>query len=279
MATKQTSLRTAKQAKRQTRAKDKKKASAIEAAKTKQLLGRRENDRTMMQDIANDGVVRTAARAHKKRKKKGQGTKEETLTNKQVMQTINEVIAAVIRAHAGVEVFCRLGNEKRFQITEVDQNIINTFDEHATRLTENIDVISSNIAAGRNPEDYMVIYVDFTNIVAIMVEQTIPDAVAMLEPQKEIIDAYAIEHNPDPTQLFGYMMGLHCERMGNVASQYATKITDLPPLDTSDLAKHNYTPDNPQPADPIIDEDAADADFAPVLTQEQLNADINAVKE
>lgn len=283
MATKQSSLRTAKQQKRQTRAKDKRKAATIQHAKAKTANTRQAEEKRMMSIIAEHGPIEAARRVYKQRKKKGTDDLEAApLTNKSIMQNINEVIVVLIRVHSGVEVFCRMAEEKRFEISPVQQELINLLDEQIVRLNENINVIATNIEGGREPDDYKIIFVDYTHGVAQMTEQTIPAVVDMLEAQKEIIDQYSIEHcghNP----MFPFMADLHAQRMMRVVPLYARPVTSQPDLDTSDLVQHSYTPANPMPSDPIIDEDAVDAVFsdadAPVLQEAQLNADLDAVKE
>lgn len=283
MATKQTSLRAAKQAKRQTRAKDKRKIAAIQYAKVKTANTREAEEKRMMAVIAELGPVEAARRIYKHRKKKGtDDTETAPLTNKDIMQNINEVIVVLIRVHSGVEVFCRMAAEKRFEISAVQQELINLLDEQIVRVTENVNVISTNIEGGREPEDYQIIFIDYTHSVAQLTEQTIPAIVDMLESQKDIIDQYSVEHcghNP----MWPFMNDLHCARMNRVVPLYARKVTAQPDLDTSDLVQHDYTPDNPMPSDPIIDDDVSDAVFseanAPLLQEDQLNADLAAIKE
>lgn len=258
MATKQTSLRAAKQAKRKTRAKEKTKAAAIEIAKTKQLLGRRESEKTLMEMIAKDGPVAAAEYQHKfgKKKKSKTAGKPKDLTNKSVMENISHVIVAITKAHAGVSVFCSLADEKRFVITEEEQEIINDFDRIVVKITEDVDVISTHIEADQKPDDYMGIFVDYTHLVAQLYQDHFPIVVDMLKVHGPAMDLYYQEHRGG-REVFDYMMQLHCKRMETVVPMYATKLTNHPAIDTSGLVQHNYTPDNPQPMDPVLELDQA----------------------
>ena len=270
MATKQTSLRAAKQVKRKNRAKEKTKAAAIEIAKTKQLLGRRETEKSLMEMIAKDGPVAAAEYQHKfgKKKKVRTGGKPKELTNKAVMENISHVIVAITKAHAGVVVFCALADEKRFVISEEEQKIIDDFDNIVVKITEDVDVISTHIEADQKPDDYMGIFVDYTHLVAKLYQDHFPILVDMLKVHGPAMDLYYHEHRAG-VEVFDYMMQLHCKRMETVVPLYATKISNQPPIDTSGLVQHAYTPDNPQPMDPVLE-----LDQALLTTQPDLEKDV-----
>jgi hypothetical protein len=269
MATKQTSLRANKQAKRQKRSKQKQVGARKEEALGKKLIGRREMAKLMAETGSNESIADQAKRrlkSMKKRVRQGKMTQaeydkqtaiEEEITNTVVMQSINDVIPAVIRVHSGVELFCRLADEKRFEITAEEQTLINTTDELITKVTEDINAIVAFVDSGKTPEDYMGIFMNYTELLARLFDQTVPSVMAMLTPRQELIDTYAKEHNSNKEAgVFLYMQGLHCERMEKVFPLYHTQVSEAG--DAAELL-HTYTPANPMPSDPTIDEDISDA--------------------
>jgi hypothetical protein len=269
MATKQTSLRANKQAKRQKRAKQKQVHARKEEAFSKKIIGRREMAKLYSEQATDESIADQANRRLKQLKKKvrqGKMTKaqfdeatsmEDKLTNVIVMQNINDVIPAIIRVHSGVEVFCRLADEKRFEITPEEQALINRCDEQITKVTEDINAIVAFVDGKKEPEDYMDIFMHYTEMLARLFDGTIPDIMLMLTPRKPEIDGYADEHhNKETTPIFEYMRTLHCERMEKVFPLYHTQVSAEG--DAADVL-HSYTPENPMPSDPVIDADVADA--------------------
>lgn len=269
MATKQSSLRANKQAKRQKRAKQKQVAVRKEQATTKQLLGRRAMEKEVFGNVTDNDILQQAHRRLKQLKKKARQGKitqkefeqqlagEEEITNTVVMQNINDVIPALIRIHAGVEVFSRLVDEKRFEKTDEEVTRINTFDEQVTHITEDIGAIVTFVEAGKNPEDYMEIFMHYTELLARTFEVTVPALMLMLDAKKPEIDAYAEEHRTKELPVFDYMRGLHEERMRVVTPIYRTRTSPVEAI--VEEVQHSYTPDNPMPSDPIIDEDVTEA--------------------
>lgn len=272
MATKQTSLRANKQAKRQKRAKQKQVSARKEEAFGKKIIGRREMAKLYSEQATDESIADQAQRRLKQLKKKVRQGKmsqaqfdeltslDDKLTNVVVMQNINDVIPAMIRVHSGIEVFCRLADEKRFVISEEEQALINRCDEQITKVTEDINAIVAFVDAKKEPEDYMEIFMHYTELLARLFDNTIPDIMMMLTPRKPEIDGYADEHhNKETTPLFEYMRVLHCERMEKVFMLYHTPVSAEG--DAADVL-HSYTPETPMPSDPVIDEDVADAVLA-----------------
>lgn len=276
MATKQTSLRAKKQEKRQKRSKTKQAIARKDEARGKFLIGRREMAKLMDDSLpgtfneADIGkLARQRLRKMKKRVREGGMTKEaldeeiasdSQITNKTTMESINDVIPIVIRIHSGIELFTRLGEEKRFEITPEQQTLINTADEQVTHLTEDINAITVLIEAGKEPDDYMEVLMHYTELLARFFEVTMPALMLMLTPQKPLIDAYANEHRNKELPMFEFMRGLHIERMEKVFMTYRTPMPGVDPMQQQE-PEHAYTPDNPMPMDPVIDEDVAEADI------------------
>lgn len=285
MATKQSSLRSNKQAKRQKRAKQKQIAIRKEQATTKQLLGRRETEKELFGNVTDNDILQQAHRRLKQLKKKARQGKitpkqfeeeiagHEEITNTVVMQNINDVIPALIRVHAGVEVFARLAAEKRFEVTAEETTLINTVDEQVVHITEDISAIVAFVEDKKEPDDYMAIFMHYTELLARCFEVTMPALMLMLDAKKPEIDAYADEHRNKEVSVFDYMRGLHEERMRAVVPTYRTLVAPLEGV--VEEAQHNYTPDNPMPSDPIIDSDVAEAVLAetPNLEQDVLAGD------
>lgn len=278
MATKQSSNRANKQAKRQVRAKQKQKAAAIETAKGKQLLGRRAQASMLTEGLdkmSNQDIITTARqnlrKINKLRKKVRQGKitqaeaekriagqiETDEITNKTVMQNINDVIPAVIRVHAGAEIFTRLAGEKRYEVTAEEETLIASLDEQVTKITEDISAIIVFVEAGKEPEEYMDIFMHYTEQLAQMFEVTVPGMMTVLTPRQDVIDAYAQEHRNTDVQMFDYMRSLHEERMVNVYPIYRTQTSAAG--DAVDLVEHAYTPENPMPMDPVVDPDIEEA--------------------
>ena len=256
MATKQSSLRASKQAKRQTRVKQKKHADA----KAKQLINR-ELAKNYAEQAGHQSIGEEAQRRLKQLKKRvrqGRMTQaefekeiagEEQINNTMVMQNINDVIPAIIRVHSGVEVFTRLADEKRIVVTQEEHTLVQTFDKQITKVTEDINAIVAFVTDKKEPEDYMEVFMHYTELLAELFESTVPGIMGMLTPRQEIIDQYVTEHRNKEMPLFEYMRGLHCERMEKVFMLYHTPVSAGG--DAADTL-HAYTPENPMPVDPVV---------------------------
>lgn len=252
MATKQTALRNAKQAKRRNSAKERTKKANLQQQTIKHKQAKEYKQKTLMQEIAAKGPVETARKIYRKGKGKGTTTK---LTNKVVIENIAATIVACTKQHSGVEVFTRLGEEKLFVIQPVEQELIDMLDKQIVQLCENINAITIFVEAGKEPDEYMELFVDYTQLLAQMTEETFPLIIDMLQPKGELLDNYYNEH-VNGRAIFDYMTSLHFDRMKKVADKYATRIGKVE-LDHSPL--HSYTPTNEQPSDPMIDDDIEDA--------------------
>jgi hypothetical protein len=285
MATKNSSLRANKQVKRQKRAKQKQAAIRKEQAVTKQMLGRKAMEKELFGNVSDNDILQQAHRRLKQLKKKARQGKisqkefeeqiagHEEITNTVVMQNINDVIPALIRVHSGVEVFSRLAAEKRFEVTAEENTLINTLDEQVVHITEDISAIVSFVEDKKEPDDYMAIFMHYTELLARCFEVTMPALMLMLDAKKPEIDAYADEHRNKELPVFEYMRGLHEERMRVVVPIYRTRTSPIEGI--VEEAKHSYTPENPMPSDPIIDSDVAEAVLAetPNLEQDVLAGD------
>lgn len=253
MATKQSALRAQKQAKRAAASKQKQKKANIARNQDSKLLGRREDAR-MMADIATHGVKAAALNIHdrsrhKNKKSKGEPEFEE-LTNAVVMQNITNVLPSIIRLHAGVEAFEILGrNEKRFDITDEQTALINEFDERVVWVMEDVNAISQFIEDNREPEHYSEVYLHLVQTLAQISADSQQPLIDMLSTQKDMIDQYAIEHCGSKP-MFAFQHELHGLRMLRVGKAYATKLAaDF--AEAQAKAEHNYTPEAPQPLDPV----------------------------
>lgn len=285
MATKNSSLRANKQAKRQKRAKQKQVAIRKEQATTKQLLGRKAMEKELFGNVSDNDILQQAHRRLKQLKKKARQGKitqkefeeqvagHEEITNTVVMQNINDVIPALIRVHSGVEVFSRLVAEKRFELTAEENTLINTIDEQVVHITEDISAIVAFVEDKKEPDDYMAIFMHYTELLARCFEVTMPALMLMLDAKKPEIDAYAEEHRNKELPVFEYMRVLHEQRMSAVVPIYRTRTSPIEGI--VEEAKHSYTPDNPMPSDPIIDSDVEEAVLAeaPNLEQDVLAGD------
>lgn len=262
MATKQTSLRASKQAKRQKRSKEKQAAARKESANNKHLIGRRGMSKMMADAGGSESIAEQARlrlKSMKKRVRQGHMTQaefnkqtaiEEEINNTVVMQNINDVIPAIIRVHSGIEVFIRLADEKRFEITPEQHVLIQTADQQITELTEDVNAIVAFVEDKKEPEQYMEIFMHYTELLAHLFEGTVPSIVEMLTVHQDLIDTYAKEHRNEETPMFEYMRGLHCERMEKVFPLYHTPVSAT---GGAAEALHAYTPENPMPSDPVIE--------------------------
>lgn len=267
MATKNTSLRQAKHAKRNKRAKQKQVTARKEEARGKQLIGRREMAKLMDSVQSNDDIIVQAKDTLKKLRKKYRDGKisrdefeektafqpEEVITNKDVMQNISQVIPAAVRVHAGVEVLEILAGEKRFELSDDDLVLIKLLDQQLTSLVEDINAVTIFVEDEKVPSDYMEVFMHYTELVARIFEVTVPGVMLLLNAHDAAIDQYAHEHRDTNLPVYNYMLRLHEERMTRVAPMYRTTETVIAePV-------HEYTPANPMPSDPVIDDDIEDA--------------------
>lgn len=270
MATKNTSLRQAKQAKRQKRAKEKQVTARKETARDKKLIGRREMAKLMDDSHGHEGIAIQANKVLKKLRKDYRAGKisraefdektdfkpEETITNKDVMQNIAEVIPAAVRVHSGVEILEILAGEKRFELSDEEVALIKQFDQQITALVEDINAVTVFVEDEKSPSDYMEVFMHYTELVARIFEVTIPGIMLLLNAHDAVIDQYANEHRDANLPVYNYMLRLHEERMTRVAPLYRTTQTVVAePM-------HAYTPANPMPSDPVIDDDVEDAVLA-----------------
>jgi len=242
MANKQTALRAKKEQKRKAVSKQKQKQANVKRNPDGSSLKMQE-DVSLLKQAARQGIASAMRRAHTSRKRKGIKTEAGELTNKMVMENINEVIPQIVRLHAGIELFEILGNEKRFEITQDERDLIKAVDECVVLAAEDIQAISVMIEASKQPSDYQEVYVHMVEVFAQIGADYQPRVLAMLQVQGALIDTYANEHRGS-MPMYPFMMQQHELRMLRVGKEYATQFA-------ADRAQHDYTPDAPMPSDPV----------------------------
>lgn len=242
MATKQAALRAKKEQKRKAVSKQKQKQANVKRNPDGSSLKMLE-DTSLLKQAAREGIASAMRRAHTSRKRKGVKTKAGELTNKMVMQHISDVIPQIVRLHAGIELFEILGNEKRFEITQEERDLIKAVDGCVVLSAEDIQAISLMIEAGKQPDDYQEVYVHMVEVFAQIGADYQPRVLAMLQAQGGLIDAYANEHRGS-MPMYPYMMQQHELRMLRVGKEFATQLVAEKP-------QHSYTPEAPMPSDPV----------------------------
>lgn len=143
-------------------------------------------------------------------------------TKKDVMAMISESIPAIVRVHAGIEILQRLEQEGKFELNELQNALIDAYDETVTKFNEDVDAVIQLIEAGQEPEDFMELIQHLTEVLMQLMMEFREPIVEMLEAHGTELDEYAKEHRAEGTPMDEYMMTIHTQRMAVVFPIYKT---------------------------------------------------------
>jgi len=220
-----------KKAKRNQASKQKKKRANVDRNTTQFHLGRREMARIaktpegiqaaeakLRYDIATKGVMQTALDLRKDFDKA-----KEALNNIEVLKGINEMIPILGNIHGVIEVVSKLVDMKKTTLTAEEQLLINLFDQKIVSIAEDVHAIFEFINKGQEVDDYISLFVHYTDTLAEVMEFDIPSVMeGVLRPREEIINEYVREHKGQDEDNYTFGMRLHGERMAIVAATYRT---------------------------------------------------------
>lgn len=221
MANQQQKRRDAKQAKRRKLSKDKAKAVRRIEHQAAHFMANLSEDKAdqikhkNIYDILNDG------QEMKRRKKAGEATTE-MFTNVDLLKGVNSMITMTIKLHSGVAVYLKLVDEKRFEPTEVERELINAYERTLVEFTEDVAVVITLDQAKKQPVDYPEIVIHISDVMHTMMFDFRDKIIALLETQRDLIEAYAQEHKPEADTMHQYMSELHETRIHEVIPMYAT---------------------------------------------------------
>lgn len=220
-----------KKAKRAQASKQKKKRANVERNSIQFNLGRREMARIaktpegiqaaeakLRYDIATKGVLQTALDL----KKDFEKTKEK-LNNIEVLKGINQMIPILGNIHGVVEVTSKLVDMKKTTLTAEEQGMIDEYDRKVVGIAEDIHAIFEFINKEQEVEEYIEIFMHYTDLLAEVTEFSIPELMEkVLRPREEIINEYVREHKHDGEDNYTFGMRLHGERITRVQALYRT---------------------------------------------------------
>jgi hypothetical protein len=220
-----------KKAKRAAASKQKKKVANKERNFTQFLLGRRQEARDaaspegvqaaearLRYDIATKGVIQTALDL-----KQNKQETTESLTNVIVLQGINEMIPILGNIHGVIEVVEKLVGMKKIVLSEPQQAVIDAFDRQIVSVAEDVNAIFVFINKEQQVEEYIDLYVHYTNTLAEIMQFDIPAVMEeTLRPNELVINEYVTEHKHEAETNYDFGMRLHGERIARVASLYRT---------------------------------------------------------
>jgi len=220
-----------KKAQRAVKSKQKKKAANSDRNVKQFSMGRRELARMaaspegiqaaeakLRYDIATKGVVQTALDL----KKDYQAVKE-SLTNVDVLKGINEMIPILGNIHGVLEVVEKLVAMKKVTLTAEEQALVDAFDKQIVSVAEDVNAIFVFINEEKEVEDYISLFVHYTDTLAEVMQFDIPGLMeVVLRPREEVINEYVREHSLEGETNYDFGMRLHGERIARVAAMYRT---------------------------------------------------------
>ena len=196
-----------------------------------QALSHHKND--IVGQVAREGTLSLAERLHHTKHKVDTAPQE--LTVKEVLTAINEAVPLIAMIHGGVEVFNILAKEGKVEITEENKAIIDEYDEQMVKTSENVNAMISMIEAGKQPSDFMGIFIHYLDLIAQMLQESIPKIRQTIFTQNEqLIEEYSKEHLAAEENYLQQGLRFHELRMKEVAPLYRTKlpvIDDLEPME------------------------------------------------
>lgn len=249
MSTKNQSLQKRKAAKAKARAKKVQHDKHVENTRIQQVASRRESQR-LTAKIAREGTMKVAAEYHAMKKRAG--GKGDKLTTLEVVNGINKFIPVVGVLHGGIEVVYKLVAEGKITLTAAQTKFIEDYDRNTVKLSEDVSVILGLVEAGKQPEDYMSIFIHYIDIVAAMAEINIPDIRQFVfKDIEEMITDYVREHKLENEDNLAYGMRMHDARMKVVTPLYRTHTEAL-----DELLDFDQLVDAEEPADAPLEPQA-----------------------
>lgn len=245
MGNKSQTLSAKKQAKAKARQKKIKHQSAISRSTQQQHVASVLREQSKIK-VSDRGVIGTAEYLKAVRKKVDSGDQEE-ITNKVVVEGIQEVIPKLLSIHAAVEVICELQKENKLTLSENDIKLIDQFDERIVKIGEDILTIQTFIEAGKKPEDYMAIFISYLDKLAMLFEKELEELfTTVMKPHETMVNEYVKEHTFEGESSFDFSMRYHTNRIDVVAEKYRTIAgLDLPEEPSEELKETNALNNTP----------------------------------
>jgi hypothetical protein len=219
-----------KKAKRAAVSKQKKKAANIERAslskEVRRAAPRSKTRRPLTSEamnyrIATQGVLKTARELADN--PENAKVKLQEMTNNEVLKGIREMIPVLGGIHGGIEVACRLVDEKKLELLPHQAEIVENFDRKVVAVSEDIHAMYEFMEAGQTPDDYMSIFIHYIDILAEMVQFSIPEALEqLLSPIEDLVNEYVKEHRQEGETSVEFGMRISDERIDRVAPLYRT---------------------------------------------------------
>lgn len=220
-----------KKAKRAAVSKQKRKAANIDRNSSQFHLGRREMaklaaspsgqaaaEARLRYDIATKGVIQTALDLKKDLKEA-----TEKLNNIEVLKGINDMIPILGNIHGVIEVTSKLVDMKKAELTEEQQALVVAFDKQIVSVAEDVHAIFEFINNEQEVEDYISLFVHYTDTLAEIMQFDIPALMeGVLRPLETLINEYVREHMHEGENNYAFGMRLHAERMNRVQVLYRT---------------------------------------------------------
>lgn len=222
----------------------------LHAAKRKQ---RAQAESQLSLEIATKGIAAVAAQL---RHEGGRKKVAKKLTNVGVLKQINDMIPIFAHFHGLIEVLDRLHLERKVTLTTEQLLKFDPYDRDIVLITEDINTIHDFIEAGKNPADYMDIFVHYIDTMAEVTQILIPEIYSELFAEhKVLVDQFVKEHTPEDLTMAQFSLRLHEIRMNRVGDRYRTGQTVH-----ADLTK-------PLGGE-LVEEDDVDADVAIELAKD-----------
>lgn len=227
MSSKKQSLQNKRAAKKQKRTKAKSKAANIARNTEKSLFGQATKS-DVIKDVGTKGLIQTADDI---RKEKGRAqqilNKEvvETITTKQVLETLNSTIPHLMSVSAGLEVTETIHKENNHNLPDDVKQVIIDFDKGCVRLAEDQDALFTLIESGQEPDEYMGFYVAHLNTLAEVMDISLPAVMDMvISPFGEEVDQFVTEHRQEGDTFTDLTQRYHEQRMLRIAPLYRTPV-------------------------------------------------------
>ena len=151
--------------------------------------------------------------------KKGQLT-----DNDDVLKMLSEVTVQLTIVHGGVEIIERLLKEQGQVFPEAEQVIADQLDEAVIKLSEDANVIIAFIDEKKTLEDYLQMFLSFTDRVQELSGNELFGVYAnVFTPHKDALREYLVEHMGQDEDSFMFSIPYHEKRANRVGEKYRTK--------------------------------------------------------
>jgi len=165
-------------------------------------------------------IIDAAARAKGKRAAGEEPT--ELPSGSQLIQAISDMITVSVKMHSGIVLFNRLAAEGRFVPTPEQKELVEGYEKKLVEFAEDVNVVITLHEAGHTPEEYIEITLHIADVMHSLVLEYGDNIVAVSVSQRDIIEAYVLEHKPAEIDMYAYMTSLHEGRMDEIRALYAT---------------------------------------------------------